>query len=422
MKTLREILGLVLITSSSCAFAGTSFSLSEISESLKTPRTDANDPCRVAGTRHDTREVGKQYFCGEYSFGKTSLGLSPEEFERIRTPSAQNHQDAALWRKEKIAFKQYLTVRGKRLPFSIHARRRAELDSTGERRALELPNGNQLRASLDSTDGATYFQVRKDLSGKFNLLAEACSYFPGVVLEGQIVRETWSKSYFFATAKATVTIDPGELSLSYLRVCARMGLQNLSNGVPLTLIGVDEPQVFGLNNSGLKVDVDGNWLMNIGDFFADLASDQNFSEQIAVMVENKGNDYIQKKLKSGEYMNSLLKPIQSRVRSEASRKIKSTNDSLAARIEDSMLSACQDVLAAQRRLDARGQAYCSTLSKRSDLRSKIQIRLENSTQRKIASTSWHRVGEAIPEAASIVIDTKAVEAQILAELLASIAR
>jgi len=421
MKTLRELLGFVVLASSAYAFAGTSFSLSEISESLKAPRTEVRDPCRVAGTLHDTREVGKQYFCGEYVFGKTSLGLSPEEFDRIRSPSAQNQQDAALWRKEKIAFKQYLTVRGKRLPFSIHARRRAELDSAGSTRVLELPNGGKFRDSLDSADGATYFQVRNDTSGRFNLIAEACSYFPGVVLEGQRVRETWTKSYFIATAKATVTIDPGLLSLSYLRVCARMGMQNLANGTPLTLIGVDEPQIFGLNNSGLNVDVDGNWLMNIGDFFADLASDQNFSEQIAVMVENKGNDYIQKKLKSGEYMNSLLKPIQNRVRNEATRKINSTNDALAVRIEDSVLGACQGVLAARKMLDARGQAYCLSLSKRSDLRAKIQVRLENSAQRKIASSNWNRVGRAT-EAASIVIDTRAVEAQILAEVLASLVR
>jgi hypothetical protein len=422
MKTLREILGFALLASSSSSYAATSFSLSEISESLKAPRTEASDPCRVAGTRHDTREVGKQYYCGEYAFGKTALGLSPEEFDRIRFPTAQDQQDAVLWRKEKIAFKQYLTVKGKRLPFSIHARRRAELDAAGSTRVLELPNGGKFRDSLDSADGATYFQVRNDASGRFNLIAEACSYFPGVVLEGQRVRETWTKSYFVATAKATVTIDPGQLSLSYLRVCARIGIQNLANGTPLTLIGVDEAQIFGLSNSGLKVDVDGNWLMNVGDFFADLTSDQNFSEQIAAMVENKGNDYIQKKLKSGEYMNSLLKPIQSRVRTEASRKITSTNDSLAARIEDSMLAACQGVLAARRMLDARGQAYCLSTAKRTELRAKIQVRLENAAQKKIASSVWRRAGQASSESASIVIDTRAVEAQILAELLASLVR
>ncbi len=408
-----------LLLLSTPALADKSISLRSLARSLISPIPAENDVCREAGNKNDTREKTKQYRCNEYPFGSTNLGMSRKEFEKIKKPTDLQKREYYIWRSKKEVFRETLNVKGKNLQFTIHANRMANIDREEETRPLELADGKIIRDRLRASRGLTYFQVVQAPNNNFDFIAQTCTFYPGITLTGQSVGESWKKSFLFFSAKASVTIAPGAQSFSHMRICSKVGFDSENTEAPLKVIKLDAPKIYGLKRVGLKVHVDGNWLMSIGDFFSSITSGSSISDKIENVIEKKGEEHIRKQLQSGEYINGLMKPVYSRSLKLITDKVNAANKTLREELREGIRSSCEETISLIRPVNAKGRQYCAALSKNPALRRMVGVHLTNSNNKEIEATPWIRVNRynnSIAHNFSIEVDTSGLETFILREI------
>jgi hypothetical protein len=402
-------------------FTQESFSLRSLAEALISKVPDEDDVCREPGSVSDTRPENQQYRCNEYPFGKTNLGISPKNFDKIKKPSADDLAQSKMWHRKKRVFAESIEVKGKSLPFIVYANRFANNDNfeLGETRVLEFSDGKKVRDTLRASRGLTYFQVRTDEKGRHDIVTETCTFFPGLTLTGQTASQSWTKSYWLFDAKAKVTIDPGNLSFDHMRICTTVAFDKEDLATPLNVLKVEEPRIMGMKRTGMDVNVDGNWLMNVGDFFSSLTSSKSITDRIAELIEDKGNDYIKKKLRNGEYLDGLLKPVYSRAKSLADNKVNSANKTLRKEITAAIYSTCMNVLDTNNQMGRLRKDFCVTTAASPAFRKLVTIRILNENDREIASTPWIRVNRyhnPIADSFQIEVDATSIEARILSSL------
>jgi len=376
---------------------------------------------KIVGSVRDKRATDRQYYCNEYKAGKTVLGLSPEKARN--EPNSQRRQEGLkTWKTKKKLFNTQISVEGQKLKFDIDLYRSPETDSTKKPTRVVLPDQSKASIQLKTVLGHHLYQLQPSRGGK-NLDIHLCSFFPGLRMQGQSDSATFKKKYFLFTASAKVTINPGSLIVDHFRVCSKFRF-NPAQEASLTLLKVGTPEIFGVRRQGLKVDVKGNWLVNLADFYNKISNSKSIKDAIRDQVEDQDGKFVDSLLKNGKYLDSFSKPVQDFIKSKSSQIMAKANPQIDSLIESSIRSTCVESLTPYAQLGLNVKMTCANfVAKYQHSRAfQYNIEINNSKNKAIAHSRWRSFEKGSKNSSeSLVLGIKNLDALLQREARKSLA-